>query len=273
MCRLSLFAAWIAASLDGSTAWVSGSHPQIPRGVQRIADPMSAEASLTFYTLDMCPYAQRCWIVFEELGVPYKTESVNLRDPVEKAKFLEDVNPRGKVPALVDSDTGLTVFESLIINEYLCERFASEGGSSLLPPAADARAKIRLWNEHLDTQLAPAHFTLLMNKDEETAAAKRAALDAALRQYEESLVGPFLCGEVFTLADVSALPFFERLVFSLSHFKGTDPLEGFPRTAEWLRRAMQRESFITTKRPEDKLVALYERFLAIDYGFGGLNKS
>ena len=226
-----------------------------------------------FYTLEMCPYAQRCWIVFEELGVPYKTESVNLRNPDEKEKYLRDVNPRGKVPALVDSASGLTVFESLIINEYLCERFATEGGSSLLPASAAERARIRLWNEHLDTQLAPAHFTLLMNKDEETAAAKRDALEAALRHYEDSLVGPFLCGEAFTLADISALPFFERLVFSLNHFKGFDALDGFPRTAEWLRRAMERKSFATTKRPEDKLVALYEQFLAIDYSFGGLNKS
>lgn len=29
-----------------------------------------AAAPLEFFTLDMCPYAQRCWIVLEELGVP-----------------------------------------------------------------------------------------------------------------------------------------------------------------------------------------------------------
>ena len=36
---------------------------------------------------------------------------------------------------------------------------------------------------------------------------------------------------------------------------------------------MSRPSFAATKRPEDKLVALYDRFLQVDYSFGGLNKN
>ena len=126
------------------------------------------------------------------------------------------------MPAIRDAETGLAIFESLIINEYLAERCV--GGRALLPIDAPTRARIRLWNEHLDTQLAPAHFTLLMNKDAQTEPAKRAALDAALAHYEERLVGPYLCGATFTLADAAALPFFERLVFSLRHYKGLDTL-------------------------------------------------
>lgn len=30
--------------------------------------------------------------------------------------------------------------------------------------ASPLTSQIRLWNEHLESQLAPAHFTLLMNK-------------------------------------------------------------------------------------------------------------
>ncbi len=76
---------------------------------------------LEFFTLEMCPYAQRCWIVLEELGVPYLPTAVNLRDADAKAAFLEQVNPRGKVPALRDPISGLTLFESLIINEVLAQ--------------------------------------------------------------------------------------------------------------------------------------------------------
>ena len=121
--------------------------------------------------------------------------------------------------------------------------------------------------------LAPAHFTLLMNKDEASAAEKRSALDAALAYYEAHLVGPHLTGEAFTLADAAALPFFERLVFSLAHYQQLDALAPFPRTRAWLELAMRRASFVKTKRPEEKLVALYDRFLATDYAFGGLNKN
>ena len=35
----------------------------------------------------------------------------------------------------------------------------------------------------------------------------------------------------------------------------------------------RRASFQVTKRPEDKLAALYEQFLAADYAFGGLNQN
>lgn len=232
--------------------------------------------SLRFYTLDMCPYAQRVWILLEELGVPYERQPVNLRDAAQKEQYQREVNPRGKVPALVDEEAGLTLYESHIVNEFLAERFSSCGGAELLPPGdAVLRAQIRLWNEHLDSQLAPAHFTLLMNKDEETASAKRAALDAALGHYEQRLEegGPYLAGESFTLADVAAVPFFERLEFSLRHFKGLEPLENFPHTREWFELVQARPSFKVTKRPEDKLRELYEQFVASDYAFGGLNQN
>lgn len=247
---------------------------------QMAASDEAAGLSLEFFTLDMCPYAQRCWVVLEELDVPYTSRTVNLRgDDKEKEWYLSNVNPRGKVPALRDNGSGnegLTIYESLIINEYLCEAYANRGGSRLLPPDPSLRARIRLWNEHLDTQLAPAHFTFLMSKDNdgsEAATSKRAALDTALAHYESSLVGPYLCGEAFTLADVAALPFFERLVFSLRHYKQLDALVAYPRTRAWMELAMSRPSFAATKRPEDKLVALYDRFLQVDYSFGGLNKN
>ena len=52
--------------------------------------------SLRFYTLDMCPYAQRVWILLEELGVPYERQPVNLRDAAQKEQYQREVNPRGK---------------------------------------------------------------------------------------------------------------------------------------------------------------------------------
>ncbi len=37
--------------------------------------------------------------------------------------------------------------------------------------------------------------------------------------HEDNLEGPYLTGSQFTLAEVSALPFFERLIFSCRKFK------------------------------------------------------
>jgi glutathione S-transferase len=252
------------------------------------ASSADSAPDLTFYTLDMCPYAQRVWILLEELHLPYTRRTVDLRtDPEQREWFLREINPRGKVPALCDRSTGLTVFESLIVNEYLCDKYRASS-ASVMPDDAVVRARIRLWNEHLDSQLAPAHFTLLMNKDEESKAVKRQALDQALQVYEEALgasgtdsasetgdsmrCGPYLCGAHLTLADISALPFFERMLFSLQHYRDLDPLAAFPRTAEWWRLASSRPSFATTRSDEAALEALYDKFLAVDYSFGGLAK-
>ena len=256
----------IASLTTACTALTPASRAPAPARIgPRGADQQGTE----FFTLDMCPYAQRVWIVLEELGVDYDRLEVNLRDEAQREAFEEAVNPRGKVPAL--RDESVTLFESLIICEYLA---AKHGGDSLMPSGdAALAARVRMWNEHLDTQLAPAHFTLLMNKDDATEADKAAALERALSYYEERLAGPFLCGDDFTLADAAALPFFERLVFSLRHFKRLEPLKRHPRTAAWLEAAMARPSFRATARPEDKLIALYERFLAVDYSFGGMNRN
>ena len=65
---------------------------------------------------------------------------------------------------------------------------------------------------------------------------------------------------------------FWRPTFSLAHYKQLDVLAPFPRTQAWLELAMQRESFAKTRRPEAKLIELYDRFLQVDYDFGGLAK-
>jgi glutathione S-transferase len=263
--------------LSGSSALLrcsSGVAPSV-RALRSLRGGGGDEKMLKFYTLDMCPYAQRCWIALLELGVPFERVPVQLRgENSDREWFERDVNPRGKVPALVDGD--VVVYESLICNEYLCDKYpGGTESSSLMPTSAAARAQVRLWNEHLDSKLAPAHFTLLMSKDDADDDEKTSALEAALGVYEAKLIGDgraYLAGQDFTLADVNALPFFERLVFSLNHFKQYDALANFPATRNWLERAMARPSFQATKRPEDALVELYQRFINADYDFGGLNK-
>ena len=58
-------------------------------------------AALEFFTLDMCPYAQRCWIVLEELGLPYTPRVVNLRgNAEERAWYVELTSPCAASPPL-----------------------------------------------------------------------------------------------------------------------------------------------------------------------------
>ena len=42
---------------------------------------------------------------------------------------------------------------------------------------------------------------------------------------------------------------------------------------KWLETAMAHESFLVTKRPEQKLEEVYKMFLSVNYKFGGLNQN
>lgn len=229
------------------------------------------KAKIEFYTMDMCPYAQRTWITLEEKGVPYTRTLVNVRNATEREWYVKNINPLGKVPSIRDLTDGTVLYESEIINEYLEQKFDS--GPALMPPSAAGAAKVRLWNHHLNNKLAPAHFTFLMNKNETAEPQKIQSLEEALQYYEDNLKGPFLLGDEFTLADVSALPFFERLIFSCRRFKEYEIPARMERLRTWLDKAMSQPSFVATKRPEEKLEEVYQRFLAVNYTFGGLNRN
>lgn len=227
------------------------------------------EPRIEFYTMDMCPYAQRTWIALEEKGIPYSRRVVNLKNKTEVDWYKQNVNPLGKVPAIRDSD-GTTLYESEIINEYLEQKF--DCGPNLMPEDAAGCAHVKLWNHHLNNKLSPAHFTFLMNKNETADAELQKALEDALQYYEDNLQGPYLAGN-FSLADISALPFFERLVFSCRKFKTYEIPKRMVKLQKWLETAMAHESFLVTKRPEHKLEEVYKMFLSMNYKFGGLNRN
>jgi len=242
---------------------------QLPRGRRR---DTRARAGIEFYTMDMCPYAQRTWIALEEKQLDYDRKLVDVRNASQRAWYVEHINPLGKVPSIRDTSDGTVVYESEIVNEYLEQKYGGDR-RPLMPADAASSAAVRLWNHHLNNKLAPAHFTYLMNKNESADITMREALEDALQYYESHIVGPYLIGNQFTLADVSALPFFERLIFSCRRYKGYEIPHSMGRLRAWLELAMQRPSFLVTKRPENKLEELYNRFLDVDYKFGGLNRN
>ncbi|KAJ1633933.1 glutathione S-transferase [Pavlovales sp. CCMP2436] len=233
-----------------------------------LASPEPPAIEIEFYTNELCPYAQRVWIALEELGVPYNTIDIDLRD--KPRWYMSEISPAGKVPAVRDATSREVLVESRVINEYLTTRFDPDGERMLATGSTLER-----WNEHVDKVLSPAFFTRLMDKGDsaEGSAEKQGALSDALAYYETNLVGPFLCGEQFTLADVNAIPFFQRLACTLPHFCKVDALSPYPRVRAWLEMTMARPSVATTLPPVDALLKVYEIFVNRDYKFGGLNRN
>lgn len=63
-------------------------------------------------------------MVFEQLGLPYENKNVEFADM--KKEPYESINPNGRVPAIEDPNTGITLWESGAILEYLVETYDKE---------------------------------------------------------------------------------------------------------------------------------------------------
>jgi glutathione S-transferase len=64
-------------------------------------------------------------IILKELDLPYETEFVDFA--VIKQKPYTDINPNGRVPSITDPNTGITLWESAAIIEYLIDQYDKEG--------------------------------------------------------------------------------------------------------------------------------------------------
>jgi glutathione S-transferase len=70
-------------------------------------------------------------IFLEELGIPYETEFVDFAN-IKKEPFI-NVNPNGRVPAITDPNTNVTLWE------VRCR---------LAPSPASRRLTIAVWRHH-----------------------------------------------------------------------------------------------------------------------------
>ncbi|RKG60867.1 glutathione S-transferase family protein [Corallococcus sp. AB011P] len=90
------------------------------------------------------PNGRKISIALEELGLPYKTHSVDISKGEQfKPEFLA-INPNNKIPAIVDHDAPggrpFALFESGAILLYLAEKTGS-----LLPADPRGKAEVTQW--------------------------------------------------------------------------------------------------------------------------------
>ena len=153
---------------------------------------------ITLYDADRCPYCARTRIVLAEKGLEYEVVEVDLDD---RPAWIYDLNPKGRVPVL--EEDGLVLPESLVISEYLDERYPEP---VLLPPDPADRAAIRLLCARFD-DLGDPYYDLMY----ERAADARPRLEQALARLDELLAErPYLSGAEFGLADTAYVPWVLR---------------------------------------------------------------
>jgi len=76
---------------------------------------------IEFYTWST-PNGQKVSIMLEEVGLPYRVHPVNIEKGEQFHPDFLAVAPNNRIPAIVDSDNGLTLMESGAILLYLAEK-------------------------------------------------------------------------------------------------------------------------------------------------------
>ena len=95
--------------------------------------------------------ALRAHWALAELGLDYEIEPIRTRTPeMESDRYLA-VNPRGKIPTLVDGD--FTLYESAAIVTYLGTSYGLAAGVELVPSDPQRRARYDEWCYYIKTEL------------------------------------------------------------------------------------------------------------------------
>jgi GST-like protein len=169
------------------------------------------------------PNGQKISIMLEECGLPYNTIPVEIGNGDQFAPDFLKIAPNNRIPAIVDQETGLSVFEGGAILVYLAEK-----AGMLLPDDSDQRFEVLQWLFWQAGGLGPmagqlSHF-VNYSREAVPYAHKRyadeydrllAVMDVRLRDRE------FLAGE-YSIADIASFPWvmpYKRLGNDLDKFE------------------------------------------------------
>jgi len=164
--------------------------------------------ALTFYFGSGSPFAWKVWLTLEHKGIPYTAKRLSFdADETRTPEFLA-INPRGKVPAIVDD--GFALYESNAICEYLEEQYPQK---PLLPKDAKGRALVRRLVGEADDSLYKLESDLMdkvlyrpaAERDPKQIAEAKAKLREELGYWRDYLKGDFFAGAL-SLADFAIYP-------------------------------------------------------------------
>lgn len=159
------------------------------------------------------PNGFKASIALEEMGLPYKVRPVNIgADEQFHPDFLK-ISPNNKIPAIVDEETGISVFETGAILVYLAEKTGK-----FLPASGEARYKVLEWLNWQMGGLGPmfgqlGHFAVFAQEkvpyalNRYTNEAKRllGVLETQLSKHA------YVAGDDYTIADMAIYPWINTL--------------------------------------------------------------
>ena len=180
--------------------------------------------------------ADRSLWAIEETGIEYEHIKTNFGEESKSTEYL-DVNPNGRIPALIDGD--LKLCESMAINLYLAKHYAPD----LYPNNPKDEAIAHQWSVWGISEIEPLQMQIVVQKffvpkekrdqsviDNATKGLKRplTVLDQSLQDKE------YLLGDQFSIADLNVASVMLLLVAVK-----TD-LSAFENVAAWIDRCHAR---------------------------------
>ncbi|MDX1919291.1 MAG: glutathione S-transferase N-terminal domain-containing protein [Candidatus Caenarcaniphilales bacterium] len=193
---------------------------------------------IEFYTADT-PNGHKIHLMLEELGLPYNLHKFDLSKGEQKSPEFLKINPNGKIPAIVDSDSSLNLSESGAILIYLAEKTGK-----LLAASGSAKYKAFQWlmfqmsavgpmlgQVFFFTNYAPEKIPYAIERY--TNESKR--LFGVLNEHLQSNI--YLAGDEYSIADIATYPWIraseQRLSFDLN---------SYPNLQRWMKGIGERDA-------------------------------
>lgn len=206
-------------------------------------------------------------IILIELGLPWENLWIPYKE-IKQAPYT-DLNPNGRLPVMIDPNTGVTLFESGAIIQYLISLYDTKYVISYSDDKVEEKWLLNSWLMFQMSGQGPMlgqkmWFTHFHQKKNVTTAIDRYAnetkrivgvIDSHLSKQRQARKIPdadpvWLVGDKCTYADLAFVPWDMLLVSSLFPDGGFDP-EEFPEFYKWHKNAIDRPAVRETLRQQE----------------------
>ncbi len=181
------------------------------------------------------PNGRKASIMLEEVELPYNVHTIDITKGDQFTPEFVAINPNSKIPAIVDQETGITVFESGAILIYLAEKTGK-----LLATATKERFQVLSWLmlqmgsvgpmlgqlNHFK-RFAPEKIPYAVERYQKETLRLYSVLDKQLAERE------FLCGD-YSIADIATYPW-----IAIHEMQGLT-LDDHPNLKRWVETVQQR---------------------------------
>ncbi|OGM51273.1 glutathione S-transferase Ure2-like protein [Aspergillus bombycis] len=202
------------------------------------------------------PNPVKVLIVLNELSLPYTIEAVPFTEV--KSPAYVSLNPNGRLPTLHDPNTGLTIWESGAIIEYLVDRYDTSRRLSFEPGTHDfylAKQWLHfqmsgqgpyygqmVWFTKYHAEQLPSAVERYVKEINRVTGVLEGWLEqqAGIHGTEGEANGPWLVGGKLSYVDLAFVPW-QRVPGMFVAVEDFD-LERFPFVNAWLGRMLEREA-------------------------------